>query len=363
MEGLEIMKTFWQGKRVLITGHTGFKGSWLSLWLQMLGAKVIGYSLEMPSCPSMFHAAHVGDGMQSIKGDILDLSNLQRVLLEYQPDLLIHMAAQSLVRHSYQFPIKTLSTNIMGTANVLEAARHVDSLRVVVCVTSDKCYDNKEWVWGYRENEPMGGHDPYSASKGCAELVISSYRRSFLSFENTVKVASARAGNVIGGGDWAEDRLVPDIIQAFSQNKPMIIRNPLAIRPWQHVLKPLSGYLTLAESLWNSEDESYCSGWNFGPSDDAEITVGSLVENVAKLWGDSAEFRICTDQKQPHEARYLKLDCRKARSKLGWTPKLSLVDTLEWTLEWYKSYYQGLPVYPLTLQQINRYEKLLCDKR
>ena len=260
MASMARMKKFWRGKKVFITGHTGFKGSWLSLWLQTLGAEVIGYSLKPPTEPSLFALARVEQGMISIDGDILNSKNLQECLAEHQPEIVIHMAAQSLVRASYQFPIETLSTNIMGTANVLEAVRHTDSVRVVVNVTSDKCYENREWSWGYRETEPMGGHDPYSCSKGCAELVTSSYRRSFFSSEGTANIASVRAGNVIGGGDWAADRIVPDCIRAIAKGEVVFVRSPRAVRPWQHVLEPLSGYLLLAQKLWEEGKNTQKAG-------------------------------------------------------------------------------------------------------
>ncbi|WP_378950645.1 CDP-glucose 4,6-dehydratase [Pelosinus sp. sgz500959] len=349
------MNSFWQGKKVFITGHTGFKGSWLSLWLQFLGADVVGYALQPPSTPSLFNMAHIEEGMQSIQGDVLDYSKLQTTLLKYKPDIVIHMAAQSLVQHSYKFPIETLSVNIMGTANVLEAARHVDSIRVIINVTSDKCYENREWVWGYRENEPMGGYDPYSCSKGCAELITSSYQRSYFSGENTAKIASVRAGNVIGGGDWAADRIVPDSIRAIIKNEPILIRNLYAIRPWQHVLEPLRGYLLLAQKVWENGSK-YAEGWNFGPNDSHAWTVKEVVEGLCRLWGNNATWKTEKDNHM-HEAYYLKLDSTKAVHMLGWRPLLTMQDTLAMTVEWYKNFYDFKDPQKITLEQISMYQK------
>jgi len=269
VESLEISKgkvdpSFWKGKKVYLTGHTGFKGSWLSLWLQSMGAVVKGYSLEPNTKPNLFTEANVEENMNSEFGDIRDLNQISKSMLDFNPDILIHMAAQPLVRLSYQEPVDTYTTNVIGTVNVLEAARGCPNLKAIVSVTTDKCYENNEWDWGYRENEPMGGHDPYSSSKGCAELVTSAYRRSFFNAENSASLASARAGNVIGGGDWADDRLIPDILKAFEKSKPVVIRNPISTRPWQHVLEPLSGYLVLAQELFENGKE-YAEGWNFGP--------------------------------------------------------------------------------------------------
>ena len=352
---------FWKGKTVLVTGHTGFKGSWLSLWLQNKGASVVGYSLPPPTKPSLFELAHVAKGMTSIIGDIRDLEHLQSVIVDYKPEIIIHMAAQSLVRYSYKDPVETFSTNVMGTVSVLEAVRQAESVRVLVNVTSDKCYENKEWVWAYRENDPMGGHDPYSSSKGCAELVTSAYRNSFFSNDeyerHGVAIASSRAGNVIGGGDWSEDRLIPDIIRAFMENRPVVIRSPNAIRPWQHVLEPLSGYLILAEKLWVYGPE-FAQGWNFGPNDDDAEPVSSIVEYLINLWGAGASWEP-DSARNPHEANYLKLDCSKAKAVLGWSPKMILPTALEWTIEWYRGYSQNLNVRLLTEDQIVRYEKIV----
>ena len=286
-------KSFWVGKVVLLTGHTGFKGSWLSLWLQSMGANVIGYALPPPTNPSLFISANVANDMTSIAGDMRDFPALLSVVEKYQPEIIIHMAAQSLVRHSYANPVETYSTNVMGTVHLLEAARQADSVRAIINVTSDKCYENREWIWGYRENEAMGGYDPYSNSKGCAELVAAAYRNSYFnpaSFaDHGVGLASARAGNVIGGGDWAEDRLIPDIMRAITQNKPASIRNPHAIRPWQHVLEPLSGYLMLAEKLWKN-GAAFGEAWNFGPNDEDAKPVQWIVEQLTKSWGEGASW-------------------------------------------------------------------------
>jgi CDP-glucose 4,6-dehydratase len=351
---------FWQGKRVFMTGHTGFKGSWLSLWLQRLGADVCGFSLPAPTTPSLFEVAHVAQGMTSLDGDIRDLGALQTAMTEYQPDIVIHMAAQPLVRYSYDHPVETYATNVMGTVNVLEAIRHTPSVRVGVMITTDKCYENREWVWGYREDEPMGGHDPYSSSKGCAELVISAYRNSYFPpktySHHQVAIASARAGNVIGGGDWALDRLIPDIMRAIQDNRPVTIRSPHATRPWQHVLEPLSGYLCLAEQLWHNGD-LYAEGWNFGPNDDDAKPVSWIVDHLTQAWGEGASWEV-DGNNHPHEANYLKLDCSKAKARLGWMPRTSLATALEWIVEFYRAYQAGEEMRSVTLEQIQRFQAL-----
>ena len=358
MESLEIKKgkvntTFWKGKKVYLTGHTGFKGSWLSLYLQNMGALVKGYSLEPNTEPALFSKANVADGMESEIGDIRDLDQLSRSMVSFNPDVLIHMAAQPLVRFSYQKPVDTYTTNVIGTVNVLEVARKCARLKAIVSVTSDKCYENKEWEWGYREDEPMGGYDPYSSSKGCAELVTAAYRRSFFSSENTASLASARAGNVIGGGDWAEDRLIPDILRAFEKSKPVIIRNPLSIRPWQHVLEPISGYLVLAQELFLNGDE-FAEGWNFGPKDEDCKPVSWILDEMVKYWGNNAKWDI-DKYNNPHEAGYLKLDCSKASNKLKWNPKWSLQQTLKSTIDWHKIYINGDDLRIKCLTEINNY--------
>ena len=350
-------KEFWRGRNVLITGHTGFKGGWLAHWLQLMGARVTGYSIEPPTVPNLFEESKLYQIVNSVHGDVRDLFNLKKVISNTHPEVIFHLAAQPLVRYSYDHPIETYETNVMGTVNLLEAARGVSSVRAVVCITTDKCYENKEWVWGYRENDPMGGHDPYSSSKGCSELAISAYRRSFFSSDNRAGIASVRAGNVIGGGDWGQDRLIPDIIKAFGEKKEVVIRNPKAIRPWQHVLEPLCGYLLLAERICSS-GASYTDAWNFGPNDSDAQTVEWIVNKMVRLWGEEAKW---TNDKaaHPHEARYLKLDISKAKTVLGYSPRLEIETTLEWVVNWYKKRKQGADVALLTQRQIEEFEKII----
>jgi CDP-glucose 4,6-dehydratase len=348
---------FWRDKKVFLTGHTGFKGSWLCLWLQQLGAQVTGYALQPPTDPSLFEVANVAQGMTSIIGDIRDGEALAKAMRDAAPDIVIHMAAQPLVRYSYVNPVETYSTNVMGTVHLLEAVRQTPSVRAVVNVTSDKCYDNKEWVWGYRENEPMGGFDPYSNSKGCAELVASAYRNSFFNpakyNEHKVALASVRAGNVIGGGDWAADRLIPDILRAISDGKPVVIRSPHAIRPWQHVLEPLSGYLLLAEKLY-TQGVDYAEGWNFGPNDEDAKPVQWIVERLTEQWGDGASWQLDGGD-HPHEAHYLKLDCSKARMRIDWQPRWQLARTLEMIVAWQRAWLAKEDMRSFTLKQIKQY--------
>ena len=348
---------FWKGKRVLLTGHTGFKGSWLSLWLQSMEAQVVGYALAPPSTPSLFEIAQVGKGMTSIIGDIRDLAQLRKLFVEYKPEIVIHMAAQALVRYSYAEPVETYATNVMGTVNLLEAVRSAGGVKAVVNVTSDKCYENREWEWGYRENEAMGGYDPYSNSKGCAELVTAAYRNSYFHPEkyqtHGVAIASGRAGNVIGGGDWAEDRLIPDVMRAITQGKPVNIRNPHAIRPWQHVLEPLSGYLVLAQKLYE-EGATCAEGWNFGPSDEDAKPVQWIVEKLTQSWGEGARWEL-DGGNHPHEAHYLKLDCSKAKARLAWNPRWHLEQALDAIIEWQRAYRDGNDMHELTLRQISTY--------
>jgi len=348
---------FWRGKKVFLTGHTGFKGSWLSLWLQQLGAEVTGYALQPPTNPSLFEVANIAQGMTSIIGDIRDAETLSKAMRDAAPDIVIHMAAQPLVRYSYVNPVETYSTNVMGTVHLLEAVRQTPSVRAVVNVTSDKCYDNKEWVWGYRENEAMGGFDPYSNSKGCAELVTSAYRNSFFNPEkyanHRVALASCRAGNVIGGGDWADDRLIPDILRAISDNKPVVIRSPHAIRPWQHVLEPLSGYLLLAEKLY-TQGIAYAEGWNFGPADEDAKPVQWIVEQLTQAWGKGASWQLDGGE-HPHEAHYLKLDCSKAKMRLNWQPRWHLGRTLEMIVAWQQAWLAKQDMHSFTLKQIEQY--------
>ena len=351
-EGLD--PNFWVEKRVLVTGHTGFKGSWLSLILQNFGAIVCGYSLEPKSAQSLFESASIAKRMDSVISDIRDIDKLKATFNRFQPEIVIHMAAQPLVRFSYTNPVDTYSTNVMGTVNLLEAVRSCASVKAVVNVTTDKCYENKERLWGYREDEPMGGHDPYSSSKGCSELVTAAYRASFFEAPTAAFVATARAGNVIGGGDWAEDRLIPDVIKHFENNQPVNIRNPTAVRPWQHVLEPLSGYLMLAERLYQ-EGRAFSQAWNFGPSDDDAQPVAKIVEYIAKKWSADAAWHVDTTD-HPHEAQLLRLDTSKAKHLLGWVPKWDIATALDSTIEWHKKLSAGEDMRAVTLAQISRHQ-------
>jgi CDP-glucose 4,6-dehydratase len=360
LESLEVSKgkvdtNFWKGKKVYLTGHTGFKGSWLSLWLQNMGAIVKGYSLDVNTEPALFIEANVAAGMESEIGDIRDLEQITKSMVSFNPDILIHMAAQPLVRLSYKEPIDTYTTNVIGTVNVLEVARKCINLKAIVAVTSDKCYENKEREQGYIESEPMGGHDPYSSSKGCAELVTSAYRRSFFNSENSASLASARAGNVIGGGDWAEDRLIPDILRAFEKSEPVVIRNPLSTRPWQHVLEPLSGYLVLAQELFLNGD-NFVEGWNFGPKDEDCKPVSWILDQMVSNWGNNASW-ILDKKNNPHEAVFLKLDCSKAANRLKWNPKWNLQLTLKSIVDWHQLYRNGGDIKKQCLKEINAYTK------
>ena len=335
----------YKGKKVFVTGNTGFKGSWLALWLLNLGARVVGYSLDFPTDPN--HHEILDLDFESTVGDIRDIAKLRKAIAFYQPDVIFHMAAQSLVRRSYDNPVETFETNVMGTVNVFEACRRTDSVEAIVNITSDKCYENQEWVWGYRENDPMGGYDPYSASKGCAELVTASYRKSFFSLEEYQKshqilVASVRAGNVVGGGDWGDDRLVPDIMRAAGQNEKVIIRNPQAIRPWQHVLEPLAGYLLLGQRLLEGKKE-FSGAWNFGPTNEGHRNVLAVVRELQKHWSN-IDYQIAINEKNPHEANLLKLDCSKAHAKLKWKPAWDSSTTFAKTAQWYKEYYESMLV-------------------
>ncbi len=349
---------FWQGKRVLLTGHTGFKGGWLSLWLQSMGADLCGLSLVPPTTPNLFSEARVGVGMKSLAGDIRDYETVRSAFAEFKPEIIIHMAAQPLVRQSYKDPVATYATNVMGTVHVLEAARQLGTVKVIVNVTTDKCYENKEWVWGYREDEPIGGYDPYSNSKACSELVSSAYRRSFFQ-ESGIALATARAGNVIGGGDWAADRLVPDILRAFERHEPVVIRNPHATRPWQHVLEPLSGYLMLAQRLY-IDGMSFAEGWNFGPSDLDVRPVQWIVEHMVSQWGEEAKWQMDGGQ-HPHEAHYLKLDISKARFKLGWAPRWTLEESLLNIIDWHKRWLNGENVSVICLEKIQKFNKTITN--
>ena len=349
----KVSSSFWKNKRVFITGHTGFKGSWMSLWLQDMDAIVKGYSLEPNTTPNLFTKASVVEKMESEIGDIRDFNQISKSMSDFNPDVLIHMAAQPLVRLSYQKPLDTYTTNVIGTVNVLEAARKCKNLKAIVSVTTDKCYENREWDWGYREDEAMGGHDPYSSSKGCAELVTSAYRRSFFNGKDTASLASARAGNVIGGGDWSDDRLIPDILKAFEKSEPVIIRNPLSTRPWQHVLEPIAGYLVLAENLYLYGDD-FAEGWNFGPKDEGCKPVDWILDKMVHNWGIGASWELDKNN-NPHEAGFLKLDCSKAGNRLKWQPKWNLQETLEMIVNWHQNYLIGNDVKKECLKEINKY--------
>lgn len=358
-----VNRAFWQDRKVFLTGHTGFKGGWLALWLQHLGAEVTGYALPPHTTPNLFSKANVADGIESVIGDINDLPRLKSTLVDHAPEIVLHLAAQSLVRASYQDPVATYVTNVVGTASVLEAARSCNSVRAVVVVTSDKCYENREWVWPYRENDALGGHDPYSNSKACAELVAAAFRNSFFPVErhseHGVAIATARAGNVIGGGDWSADRLIADIVRAFESGQTLQIRNPKATRPWQHVLEPLRGYLTLAERLYENGPK-FSGAWNFGPHYADARPVEWIVEHLASRWmshHDQPPRWQIEPGPHPHEAQMLKLDWTKASHELGWQPTLSLTEALDMTLDWYQSVYQGDDARKKCLAQIESYEK------
>jgi CDP-glucose 4,6-dehydratase len=352
-----IDKRFWDGKKVFLTGHTGFKGSWLSLWLQNMGAILTGYALTPPTEPSLFEVANVNAGMKSIIGDIRDQELLYSSIADFKPEIVIHMAAQPLVRLSYDMPVETYDTNVMGTVKLLDCIRKIGGVKAVVNVTSDKCYENQEWPWGYREDEPKGGYDPYSNSKGCAELVADAFRKSYFNIndyeQHGCAIASARAGNVIGGGDWALDRLIPDMLLAFQNNIPVNIRSPHAIRPWQHVLEPLSGYLVLAQKLY-TDGCTYAEGWNFGPQDKDAQPVEWIVNKLVNTWGDNATWDLDKNP-QPHEAHYLKLDCSKAKMALKWQPRWSLETTLDAIVKWHKAWLAGTDMHKYTLNEINQY--------
>jgi CDP-glucose 4,6-dehydratase len=357
MEDLAMNSQFWKGKKVLLTGHTGFKGSWLSLWLQKLGSDLIGFSNSIPTKPSLFELANVQDGMNSIMGDVCDLNHLKRVISEYQPEIVFHMAAQSLVHESYKNPVETYATNVMGTINLFEAIRTEGNVHAIVNITSDKCYENKGGIQAYKETDPMGGYDPYSSSKGCAEIATSSFRNSFFNpaeyEKHKVALASVRAGNVIGGGDWSPYRLIPDIVRGIIESHTVKIRNPDSIRPWQYVMDPLNGYLILAEKLWENGPK-YMGGWNFGPNDNNTKPVSWIVEKISQFYGKDFIWQL-TDENFKHEATYLKLDCSKAKEKLGWYTKMNLELALSWTIEWYKQYKQNDDIRYFTEKQIENF--------
>ena len=353
----------WQGKRVFLTGHTGFKGGWLALWLARLGAEVRGYALDPATDPNLFTAARVGSGLDDVRGDIRNAAALQSAMQSFAPEVVFHLAAQPLVRASYDDPILTYETNVIGTARVLDAVRRTPSVRAVVCVTSDKCYENKEWPWGYRESDPLGGYDPYSSSKACSEIVAAAYRQSYFPVaklaEHGVALATARAGNVIGGGDWSADRLLPDLLRGFLAGQPVSIRRPHAIRPWQHVLEPLHGYIRLAEQLL-THNPKFPTAYNFGPSDDDARSVAWIAEKMTGFWGNGAKWVLDADP-GAHEAGYLKLDASRARADLGWTPRLRLETALEWLVQWTRAWQAGEEMRAFTLAQIAAYESLLQE--
>lgn len=358
-EPMQVFDDFYKNKRILITGHTGFKGSWLAIWLNKLGAEVIGYALEPLTKKDNFVLSGIGSQIIDIRGDICDGGKLKTVFTKYQPEIVFHLAAQPLVRLSYEQPVETYYTNVMGTINVLEAIRSTESVKVGIMITTDKCYENKEQIWGYREDEPMGGFDPYSSSKGAAEIAISSWRRSFMNphtySQHGKSIASARAGNVVGGGDWSVDRIVPDCIRALESEKSINIRSPKAIRPWQHVLEPLSGYLLLAEKIWN-EPTRFCEGWNFGPNTESISTVWDIASEIIQQYGSG---KLC-DVSSPgilHEAKLLMLDINKAKFQLGWEPCLDIHQTIDLTVDWYKRYkYED--VYDLCVKHIEYFQNI-----
>jgi CDP-glucose 4,6-dehydratase len=357
---VEDMVNPWQGRRVFLTGHTGFKGGWLALWLAARGAEIRGYSLDPETAPNLFTAASVAGSLDDVRGDVRNYAQLASALTEFRPEVVFHLAAQPLVRRSYADPLGTYATNVMGTAHVLEAVRNTPSVQAVVCVTTDKCYRNQEWVWPYRETDALGGHDPYASSKACAEIVSAAYRSSFFAAESAhehkVSLATARAGNVIGGGDWSEDRLIPDLVRGFQAKQPVLIRRPHAIRPWQHVLEPVHGYITLAEQLLAGRTQ-FADAFNFGPSEEDAWPVERIVSALAKIWGEGASW-VIDEAPSVHENHFLKLDASKARVELGWKPRLKIEIALDWTIAWYRAAQQGADMRQETLAQIAAYEGL-----
>ena len=357
----------WHGKRVFLTGHTGFKGGWLALWLASKGAIVRGYALDPYTQPNLLTVANIPSIVEDLRGDIRDAATLEPALRDFAPEVVFHMAAQPLVRLSYSDPIGTYETNVIGTAKVLDAIRRTPSVRAVVSITTDKCYENKEWVWGYRETDPLGGYDPYSSSKACAEIVSAAFRQSYFPVEklgtsHSTGIATARAGNVIGGGDWSLDRLIPDLVRGFLAGEPVLIRRPHAIRPWQHVLEPLAGYIALAEHLLSGNPARYATAYNFGPSDDDAREVGWIVEKMVGFWGEGASWILDPDP-GVHEAGYLKLDASRAKADLAWAPRLNLETALQWLVEWYRAWQTGHNMHDVTLKQIHAYEALLVEPK
>ena len=353
---------FWKDRSVFITGHTGFKGAWLCLWLHHMGARVTGYALEPPTDPSLFKLANMGAEVTDLRGDVRDAAALESAIKKAEPEIILHLAAQSLVRVSYQEPVETFATNVMGTVHLLDAVRRASSVRAVLIVTSDKCYENREWSRGYRENDAMGGFDPYSSSKGCAELLTAAYRRSFFEGRDGLitGIATVRAGNVIGGGDWAQDRLLPDLLKSFAEGRPAVIRNPLATRPWQHVLEPLRGYLMLAERLFDG-DREMPGGWNFGPHGTDVKSVSWVADTAAQHWGGSASW-MRDPSFHPHEAHSLQLDTAKAEGHLGWHPVLNVEDAVAWTVRWYRGLLDGQSASVLALSDIGEYGDRLANR-
>ncbi|MGA7767805.1 MAG: CDP-glucose 4,6-dehydratase [Candidatus Sulfotelmatobacter sp.] len=347
----------WRGRRVFLTGHTGFKGSWLALWLSRLGAQIRGYALDPYTDPNIFSLTFVGTMVDDIRGDIRDYARLEASMMEFAPEVVFHLAAQPIVRRSYADPLGTYATNVMGTVHVLEAVRKTPSVRAVVCVTTDKCYQNQEWVWPYRETDPLGGYDPYASSKACAEIVSAAFRSSFFPpkrlHEHHVALATARAGNVIGGGDWSEDRLIPDLIRGFSAGQPVLIRCPNAIRPWQHVLESLRGYMMLAQQLL-AQQARFASSYNFGPSDEGAWPVERIANSLVEMWGNGASW-VRDSEPTAHESNILRLDASKARLELGWKPRLGIEEALEWTMAWYQAWKRGEDMAQVTWKQIVKY--------
>jgi len=356
---LESMVDIWRGRRVFLTGHTGFKGGWLSVWLSLRGAVIRGFSLDPDTNPSFFSMVRVQEIVDDVRGDIRDYAPLQSALSDFSPEVVFHLAAQPLVRRSYADPLTTYATNVMGTANLLNAVRSCPSVKAVVCITTDKCYENREWIWPYRETDGLGGHDPYASSKACAELVTAAFRSSFFSATTSprVGIATSRAGNVIGGGDWSEDRLIPDLVRGFESGTKVQIRNPKAIRPWQHVLEPLEGYLRLAENLL-ADPIRFGTAYNFGPDQEGCWPVERILQEFGKNWGGGAAWEFVPDTKL-HEAQVLRLDSSKSRAELSWLPRLKTVDAIRWTAEWYKAWTRGADLRAETIRQIKEYQVLI----
>jgi CDP-glucose 4,6-dehydratase len=356
MEIMEIDPVFWSGKKVFVTGHTGFKGGWLTHWLKKMGANVTGYALAPETEPALFNIADISKDIKSNISDIRDFNELVKALSQSKPEIVFHLAAQPLVRDSYERPEETFSVNVMGTLNLFEAIKKNDSVKIVINVTTDKCYENKEWLWRYRENEPLGGHDPYSASKACSEILSACYRKSY--FQDSLLLATARAGNVIGGGDWSKDRLIPDLVRGYMANEKPIVRNPFAIRPWQHVLDALDGYLCLAQHLYGVDGDNFAEAWNFGPDYDSEIEVKLIVEQLSDIWGEGFKYEYQPVHNDPHEATSLKLDNTKARIQLGWKPKWNIKQVLIETAEWYQEYiHNKTGISDFMNQQIDKHQK------